>query len=75
MIYHTLDCHEARIPRIADQSHGLARSAQSCLNLRTDGDPFYVAAQHLCQKSVPSMSPVEADFFAEETTADAKTER
>jgi hypothetical protein len=74
VIYHALDRHESRILRIADQSHCLARSAQSRLNLRTDGDPLYIAAQHLCQKSVPSMSPVEADFFAEETTADTKTE-
>src|SRR4029077_17941873 len=75
VICYTLDRHESGILRIADQSHRLARGAQPSLNLGTDGDPLHIATQHLRQKSVSFMSPVESDFFAEETTADANTER
>ena len=75
MIYSGLDRHESRILKIADQSHGLARSAQSCLNLGTNGNPFHIAAQHLRQKIVPLMSSVKTNLFTEEATADAKPER
>src|SRR4029077_17769081 len=75
MIYPGSDRHESRILRIADQSHGLSRSAQPSLNLGTYGNPFHIAAQHLRQKIVPLMSPVKTDLFTEKATADAKTGR
>src|SRR5690349_9437117 len=75
VICSSLDRHESGILNIADQPHRFAGSTQSCLNLRTDRDPLHIAAQYLCQKLVLFMSTVEADFVAEETTADAKAER
>jgi len=56
--------------RIADQPHRFPRSAESGFNFRTDGDPFHIATEHIGQKIIPLMSPVEPDFVSEETTAD-----
>jgi hypothetical protein len=65
-----LDRHESRMLRVTDQSHWLARSAQPSLNLRTDGNPVHITAQHLCQKIVPIVAPIITDLFTEQTAAD-----
>ena len=60
---------------IADQPHGFAGSAESRFNLRTDRHPLNMAPQNIGQESIPLVSAVEADFFPQQTTADADTDR
>src|SRR5574340_641329 len=67
-----LDRQQPGMPGVADQSHGFTGSAESRFDLRTDRNPFDVAAQQVGEKTIPFVAPVEADFITEQTTADSQ---
>jgi hypothetical protein len=59
---------------IAFETKYLSRDAEAILDLWTDGDPSYVAADRPQQKVVPLVRAVETYFFAVETGTESELE-
>src|SRR2546426_5158168 len=70
VVHSCVDRDEARRMEIADQLHGLARSSQADLHLRTNRDPLHLPTQGLDQHTVEFVAPIVADRLAEQTLAD-----